>query len=564
MARKHLQNSRVTLTPVTNFTARIVRDLILEGDGESHRDFGMEAELEGRKINFIVSAREFQGMGWVLKCLGPQAIIYPGQQQHARAAIQSLSGSIRQERIFAHLGWTKLGADWVYLQGKSSVALGSQCDVHVQLPAALDHYQLQTPTDSQHMITAVRASLKFLSLGPERITIPLLASVCRAPLGKVDFSVFLTGRSGTFKTALAALCQQHFGAQMDAGRLPANFSSTASALEVLAHAAKDSLLVVDDFVPKGGSSDIGLQGVAERLFRSAGNNQGRIRMGGSGRMSTPRPPRALILASGEEVPHGHSVRARLLIVEVQPGDVDRTILSDCQRAAQEGHFAVSMGAFVAWIASRYEDLQRRLQTRMVEIRSASNKNAVHARLPSAIAELRVGWELFLDFSLEVGAISKEEQLDLAERSDRAFLELELTQIPYHHASDPTLRFLSLLRGALIGGRAHVMDRFGRPPETPEIWGWHLQSNQEWTPQGDCIGWVTGSDVYLEPTTSYYAAQAMAGSERIAVSEQTLRQGLRAGGFLASVDAGRQMLTVRRTLQGCPRQVLHLRATHLHD
>ena len=281
-------------------------------------------------------------------------------------------------------------------------------------------------------------------------------------------------------------------------------------------------------------------------------------------MSTPRPPRALILASGEEVPRGHSVRARLLIVDVQPGDVDRTILSECQRAAQEGRFAVSMGAFVAWIASRYEDLQRRLQTRMVEIRSASHRNAVHARLPSAISELRVGWELFLDFSLEAGAITKEEQVNLAERSERAFLELELTQIPYHHASDPTLRFLSLLRGALIGGRAHVRDRFGRPPERPEIWGWRLQSNQEWIPQGDCIGWVTGSDLYLEPTTSYYAAQAMAGSERIAVGEQTLRQRLRAGGFLASVDAGRQMLTVRRTLQGCPRQVLHLKANHLHD
>jgi hypothetical protein len=70
--------------------------------------------------------------------------------------------------------------------------------------------------------------------------------------GEVDFSLFFTGRSGTFKTALPALCQQHFGAEMDARRLPGNFASTANALEELAFLAKDALLVVDDFVPTGG------------------------------------------------------------------------------------------------------------------------------------------------------------------------------------------------------------------------------------------------------------------------------------------------------------------------
>ena len=73
------------------------------------REFGLEVELGGRRMAFSVSAAEFSRMGWVLNKLGPQAIIYPGQQQHARAAIQWLSGEIRQEHIFAHLGWRKHG-----------------------------------------------------------------------------------------------------------------------------------------------------------------------------------------------------------------------------------------------------------------------------------------------------------------------------------------------------------------------------------------------------------------------------------------------------------------------
>jgi hypothetical protein len=38
--------------------------------------------------------------------------------------------------------------------------------------------------------------------------------------------------------------------------------------------------------------------------------------------------------------------------------------------------------------------------------------------------------------------------------------------------------------------------------------------------------------------------------------------LRESGLLASVDKGRQMVQVRRTLEGCPRQVLHLRVGDL--
>lgn len=335
--KEQLTNGRVKIIPIANFSARIVRDLILDDAVEKGREFGIEAELGGHKFSFIVTASEFSRMGWVLRQLGPQALIYPGQQQHARAAIQWLSGQVPQERIFTHLGWTKHGSDWLYLHAGGAVgAHGPRCDVRVQLPSALEHYEVRPTVGAAERANAMRASLRFLSLAPDRITFPLLAAVYRAPFGKIDFSLFLTGQTGTFKTTLAALCQQHFGAEMDAGGLPANFASTANALESLAFTAKDALLVVDDFVPVAGPGDATLQSVAERLFRAAGNRQGRGRMGGGGRLRSPHPPRTLVLATGEEVPRGHSLRARLLIVDVGPGDVDRIKTSQCQQAAREG------------------------------------------------------------------------------------------------------------------------------------------------------------------------------------------------------------------------------------
>src|SRR5207249_7464488 len=96
-----------------------------------------------------------------------------------------------------------------------------------------------------------------------------------------------------------------------------------------------------------------------------------------------------------------------------------------------------------------------------------------------------------------------------------------------------------------------------------LWGWRRKPiGGKWVPGGVCMGWVTGSDLYLDPFASYQVAQQVAGIERLPVSEQTLRRRLHEHGLLASIDAGRQMLLVRRTLQSRPRQVLHLKVSDL--
>jgi hypothetical protein len=559
---EQMENGRKKITALANFHARIIGDLILDDGDQQRREFRMEAEVAGQTLAFSVSAFEFARMSWVLNKLGPQAIIYPGQQHHARAAIQCLSGQIRQERIFAHLGWRKHGPHWVYLHGGGALGVdGPLPSVQVQLPAALQSYHLLPSKNAAERVRAVQASLRFLSLAPDRISLPLLAAVYRAPLGRVDLSLFLTGKTGVFKTALAAVCQQHFGAAMDASRLPTNFASTAPALQWLAFHAKDALLVVDDFAPSGRNSDGQLQSVSERLFRAAGNQQGRSRMGGDGRLSAPMPPRGLVLATGEEVPQGQSIRARQLIVEVEPGVVHRARLGESQGAAREGQFSAAMGTYVMWMAGHYEELQERQQSRVRDLRAQGYGRTVHARLPSALAELQAGWEIFLQFALEVGAIDRAEEKELEQRGGRALEELGVQQAKYQEASDPALRFVALLRGALMSGRAHVVDRQGRAPGEPAQYGWQCKGRR-WVPQGPRIGWVAGIDLYLEPAASYQVAQQLAGGERLAVSEQTLRCRLREHGLLVSTDVGRQMLTVRRTLEGCPRQVLHLRVGDL--
>ena len=55
---------------------------------------------------------------------------------------------------------------------------------------------------------------------------------------------------------------------------------------------------------------------------------------------------------------------------------------------------------------------------------------------------------------------------------------------------------------------------------------------------------------------------MTGAERISIGVRALARRLREQGLLASVDASRKMLLVRRILEGRSGKVLHLKAGNL--
>lgn len=67
---------------------------------------------------------------------------------------------------------------------------------------------------------------------------------------------------------------------------------------------------------------------ADRVLRSQGNRAGRARMTPDGRLRPAKRPRGLTVVTGEDVPHGQSLRARLLVVEVSPGAIDADKLTE--------------------------------------------------------------------------------------------------------------------------------------------------------------------------------------------------------------------------------------------
>jgi hypothetical protein len=523
-----------------------------------------------------VPADQFAFMGWPVKAWGTRAVVLAGAAtaDHLRVALQLLSGDVPRQIVYGHTGWREVGDEWVYLHGGGAIGRdGPAAGVEVALPDALGRFVLPGPPDGPALVEAVRASLGMLDgLAPDRVAFPLLAAVYRAVLGPADFALQLSGPTGCFKTEAAALAQQHYGAGMNSRNLPGSWSSTGNALEAVAFAAADALLTVDDFAPTGSTADVQrFHREADRLLRAQGNRAGRGRCRTDGSPRPARFPRGLIVSTGEDVPRGQSLRSRLFDVDISPGDVKTARLTACQRDAAAGLYAQTLAGFVRWLAPRYENLRSRLGQEAADLRDKARAEGQHARTPGIVADLALGMKYFLAFAVEAGAITSHERDDLDRRCWAALGEAAAAQAEHVQAAEPSGRFLGLLAGVIASGRGHVAGPDGGAPDKPERWGWRLvpavgeNRRDEWRPQGHCIGWVDGEDVFLQPEAGYAAAQALAREQgdHLAVSARTLWRRMDEKGLLAGRDAVRQRYTVRRRLGGHDRrEVLHLRADAL--
>jgi len=557
ICRTKLTSHGPLTVPLANFTARIVDETVRDDGAESRVTLGVSGKLaNGRPLRRIeVAGEAFSQLDWVVPYWGSDAIVWPGEARSLPAAIQALSIEKERRAVFCHTGWRKMNGRWIYLHAGGAIGLPKgDATVSVDLQPPLEKYALPKPTNQ---IDAILACLRLLELGPDRLMFPVLAATFRAAVGGVDFALHLAGASGVFKSELAALAQQHFGPELDARNLPGNWSSTGNSLEYAAFLAKDAVFVVDDFAPTGSSGDVQrLHREADRLLRAQGNQSGRQRMTRDGQLRPAKPPRGLIVSTGEDVPRGQSLRARLFTLDVSACDIEQQCLTKCQGDASGGLYAQGMAGFIDWLAPRYDAIVNRLPGELQEYRSKATNNGYHARTPGIVAQLAIGWRLFLRFATDAKAITESQLEMLFRRGWVAFIDAANSQADQQIANEPAAHFVRLLTAAIATGRAYVADIVGNKPDAAESWGW-----RSGRASGELVGWLDGDRLYLEPDASLAAVQRLAGlqNETIAVSQITLRRRLRERGYLAETDTTRQTLTVRKTISGTRREILSLRA-----
>ena len=188
----------------------------------------IEATLRKRTYHFQVAAGQFTSMNWPMEHLGAGAALWPGfgTKDHARAAIQFLSGDPPERKVYAHLGWREIDSAWYYMHAGGAIGpVGPVMDVEVSLASDLSRFQLPEPPPAKDLVEAVRASLGLLKVAGDSVTVPLYCGLWRAALGQCATGLHLVGTTGGGKTELAALAQQHYGAEMGSRNLPGSWLS---------------------------------------------------------------------------------------------------------------------------------------------------------------------------------------------------------------------------------------------------------------------------------------------------------------------------------------------------
>ena len=196
-------------------------------------------------------------------------------------------------------------------------------------------------------------------------------------------------------------------------------------------------------------------GKAAQVVRGAGNGSGRLRMRSDMTARPDRPPRCLVLSTGEDTPHGESIVARTFPVAVRREDIDLDKLSEVQRHAHL--FPDVMRAYVefiiAWVATDPE-FPRTMRARFEGLRSEFSA-AGHLRAPAAAAHLAVGWQAFIRFAYGIGAITGEQAEDSTRRGNDALRVQLAAQQVVSTQEEPVERFLRWLRNLLATGRVRL-------------------------------------------------------------------------------------------------------------
>ena len=557
----------ISPVPLTNFTAVIKSDVVHDDGVEKTQNFEIEVNLNGVTKTISVPASKFATLNWIIECMGSSAIVYAGytSKDHTRVAIQMLSGKTVLRTVFKHTGWRKIDKKWFYFAGNGAIGTDGIIDsIEIGLPDGLEKYTLSKPKDNDELICAIRASLKLLDIVPDDLGFPLYCAIWRSILGGADYSIHISGPTGAGKSVIAALVQQHFGSGMTDRNLPGSWSSTANALEGLAFAIKDAIFVIDDFAPNGTRTDVQrLHNAAARIFRAQGNHSGRQRMRADGSLKATKPPRGLIISTGEDIPTGQSVRARLFTLELSGDDLKWNNVTACQSDAEKGLYEIATFGFIRWLAPRCEELKKKLAGELRQLRSKATQSDMHKRTPEIIASQSVGMKYFVEYAKDVGAITESKAEELLNRCWAALGQAGYKQIVFQSAMEPAQRFVELISSALSSGQAHLADKDGEEPENPSAYGWRKSSfgmggrmADEWHPQGSQIGWTDGSDIYLDPDASFKVAQNFGGNNGLSITPATLRKRLKEKKLIIP-DEKRETLTVRRTLQGRLHKVLFL-------
>ena len=428
-----------------------------------------------------VTGSDLANFNWLLDKWGAKCIVEVGQSRkdHLRYYIQTTAEKAQQSTEYRVTGWKKINGEWVFLLPCTAENLddsdennGHACP-DVKLRGKLSHYCGESSCDIEDMLTV--QYLREHPPAPDYIIQSLIAFTFLSPLCEFlkrahcmpKFVLFLTGRTGTRKSTLAALFLSFFG-NFSSSDLPMSFRDTANSIIANAFTLKDVLTCIDDFYPSDNAEMKKLNATAQTVMRAYGDRTGRARLRSDSTLMESRPPQGNAIITGELSPNiGESGTARYFSLELKEGDVDLPSLMLYQKDASDGAYRRCMAAYTDWLKHHYLRCDERVKAFEKELADLykscrddylHHNLTCHGRLPEAVACLMIGMRFFLQFMTENRIIKQEDMVyDLEEFRKLVFALASLQSDSVEH-DKPAHIFIRKLFALIEGGKVLITER----------------------------------------------------------------------------------------------------------
>lgn len=552
--------------PISNFFMIPVEQRTLDDGITQEMSFTLDAwnRPSGRKLKRVtIKNAEFDSMAWVTRAWGFDANIMPGTQNRDKMRwITKEIGRISARTVleYSHSGWRRIGGRWAYLYHGGAIGADG-VTVNLGDGQNISRYSLEPPPKEAQISLkdACKESHAFLSLAPIEVTAPLLGTMYLAPLREwlyqarmqPSFVLYLEAMSGSKKSTITALALSHFGDFNDQS-LPASFSDTSNAVEVMGFALKDMPLVVDNYHPSADQRTRRQQeALLQRLALIFGDGAGRQRMDVDGKLRRTNPPRSLCIVTAEQsgLAHDPGGMARFFTVTMDrsgvfdqddPHDERRQRLTEAQRKARAGWLRQAMRGYIEWLIPQADALPEQLYQRFEFYRDYAMRQPLgHSRAPKAVAHLCVGLEYMLKYFAHTGALTQEEAAQEMNRMIAALLRSSAAQAEAIREESPANIFIGALRSLITTMHATTKDisKGAAGAVTPK----------------DSIGWRDEEFYYLDPGMARNAVDRFcrdSGADFTA-TKQALYSSMRAEGYLGDEP------TQSRYIDGASKRVIVL-------
>lgn len=417
-----------------------------------------------------IPAAELASFNWMPERWGMDCILEVGKtvKDCVRHAIQTTAAYAEKKTVYQVTGWRKIGEDWHYL-------MPGDAEQTVILPGKLQGYGMERTCEQRDIQTA--ACMLQRMPAPEEVMFPLLAFTFLSPLNQFlkeagcepKFVLFLSGKTGSRKSILAALMLSFFG-KFTASELPLSFRDTANSILHNAFTLKDVLTVIDDLHPGSRMEEQRMNGTAQAIMRAYGDRTGRGRLRSDSTLMESRPPQGNAIITAEYSPDiGESGTARYFALELKEDDVDLQSLSVYQKEAAQGTLQRCMYAYTQWLKERFlyseeakQEFLQRLHSRFLFYRDAFRKSGsrCHGRVPETVAHLQMGMDYFLMFLRDRNGMDEERCVEIQKRFRQILYRLALRQAESIEQDKPTHLFIRKLYALLESNQAYLADRNG--------------------------------------------------------------------------------------------------------